>query len=306
MRKFMYSSFESRWVVTISLLISLFVLSSCVNPELQSYDPVTMDSPAIDKDYPPYFKELFIPSGEVLMSGFMLGANGQGPNPSVILLHGYPGNEKNLDLAQSMRRAGFNVLFFHYRGAWGSQGTYAFSHLADDVTAALDYLKTNSEALKVDINRLSIIGHSIGGFTALRAASQNDDVVCVGGLAAANLGEYARRDASAKQGFKRYTDHLFVLNGFDGAKALAEINRYADAFDVTTYGDQLKGKSVLLITGEQDIVVPPSVQARITQSYAQVDGLDLNALVISGDHAFSISRIELQRKVVSWLQSKCS
>ena len=39
----------------------------------------------------------------------------------VLLLHGFPGNEKNLDLAQDLRADGFNVLFFHYRGAWGSE-----------------------------------------------------------------------------------------------------------------------------------------------------------------------------------------
>ncbi len=30
---------------------------------------------------------------------------GAGPHPTVVLLHGLPGNEKNLDLAQAMRRA---------------------------------------------------------------------------------------------------------------------------------------------------------------------------------------------------------
>ena len=52
-----------------------------------------------------------------MLAGMMLGANGQGPHPTIVLLHGFPGNEKNLDLAQSLRRAGYNVLFFHYRGA---------------------------------------------------------------------------------------------------------------------------------------------------------------------------------------------
>jgi pimeloyl-ACP methyl ester carboxylesterase len=46
-------------------------------------------------------------------------AAGEGPHPNVLLLHGLPGNEQNIDLAQSMRRAGWNVLTFHYRGSWG-------------------------------------------------------------------------------------------------------------------------------------------------------------------------------------------
>jgi len=34
----------------------------------------------------------------------------------VILFHGLPGNEQNLDLAQAIRRANWNVLTLHYRG----------------------------------------------------------------------------------------------------------------------------------------------------------------------------------------------
>ena len=33
----------------------------------------------------------------------------------MILLHGFPGNERNLDSPQALRRAGMNVLFFDYR-----------------------------------------------------------------------------------------------------------------------------------------------------------------------------------------------
>ena len=45
---------------------------------------------------------------------------------TVILLHGFPGNERNLDLAQAIRRSGWNAVFFHYRGAWGSGGVFSF------------------------------------------------------------------------------------------------------------------------------------------------------------------------------------
>lgn len=45
------------------------------------------------------------------LNGIVYLANGAGPHPTVVLLHGFPGNEKNLDLAQALRRDGFNVLF---------------------------------------------------------------------------------------------------------------------------------------------------------------------------------------------------
>ena len=58
----------------------------------------------------------------------------------VLLLHGFPGNERNLDLAQALRRAGWTVVFFHYRGAWGSGGDFSFAHVLEDVARMLDEL----------------------------------------------------------------------------------------------------------------------------------------------------------------------
>ena len=296
----MFDRFKRQQYLATPLLL-LIATSGCA-PDA---DPVTMDSPVIDLDHPPQFHELFIPSHGVSLTGFMLGANGSGPHPTVVLLHGYPGNEKNLDLAQSMRRAGFNVLFFHYRGAWGSQGDYRFLNLAEDVAAALNYLREQALELRVDVSRLSLVGHSLGGFTALRSGARDSELVCVAGISAANLGEYADRGDAKLQGFKSYTDQLFMLHNFDGAEAAQEIALNAEQFDVRRDGPGLTGKSVLLIAGRRDTAVPPDVQERLVSAYGKVSGLRLETFLIDDDHAYSNSRIELQRIVVSWLQKDC-
>jgi uncharacterized protein len=82
--------------------------------------------PAPDKAFPARSEVLHIPSGAVLINGLAYIAQGAGAHPAVILLHGLPGNEKNLDLAQAMRRAGWTVVTFNYRGSWGSPGVYSF------------------------------------------------------------------------------------------------------------------------------------------------------------------------------------
>jgi pimeloyl-ACP methyl ester carboxylesterase len=280
-------------------------ISSCEKDNDALFDPVSQDIVNVDKDHPPSFHELFIPSHGVSLSGFLLGANGPGPHPTVVLLHGFPGNEKNLDLAQSMRRAGFNVLFFHYRGAWGSEGDYALIHLAEDAASALQFLRQSAETLRVDVHKISVVGHSMGGFTALRTAARDEGVICVVGIAAANLGEYAEREESAAKGFKVYADGLFMLRNFGGDKALAEIDTYAEEFDVRNDGPALAGKSVLLVAGSRDTTVPPDVQERIALAYGDVAGLKLRAEVIPGDHSFSTSRIQLQHLVIDWLDSDC-
>ena len=53
------------------------------------------------------------------LNGSIYLASGPGPHPTAVLLHGLPGNERNFDLAQALRRAGINVLALSYRGAWG-------------------------------------------------------------------------------------------------------------------------------------------------------------------------------------------
>jgi hypothetical protein len=80
---------------------------------------VTTDPPR-DAEHPAHSAELLIPSDKSELNALIYMAAGAGAHPTVILLHGFPGNEQNLDLAQAIRRAGWNVLTLHYRGAWGS------------------------------------------------------------------------------------------------------------------------------------------------------------------------------------------
>jgi len=291
------------------LLILTFTVGLCFGAGIRAaetgYDPVTMDPRELDMAYPPDFAELLIPDQDVMLTGFMLVANGKGPHPTVLLLHGYPGNEKNLDLAQSLRRAGYNVLFFHYRGAWGSQGDYTIEGQAGDVMAVLDYVSQEAQALRVDTSRISVVGHSMGGFTALRAGAAHKELRCVVGLAAANFEQDTGMDDKDKLEFAAYTDQLFMLNHYSGAKALAEIGANAAAFDVRNLADSFAGRPVLLITGTEDTSVPPQVQANIAAAFEKVPEIRLTAELIPGDHAFSVSRIRLQHRVIEWMDANC-
>lgn len=82
-----------------------------------------------------------IPSHGAQLNALMYVAAGAEPHPTVILLHGFPGNERNLDLAQDIRRAGWNVLYFNYRGAWGTPGEFSFANSIEDTASAIAYLR---------------------------------------------------------------------------------------------------------------------------------------------------------------------
>jgi uncharacterized protein len=105
-------------------------------------------------------------------------ASGAGPHPTVLMLHGFPGNEKNLDLAFSIRRAGWNVLVPFYRGAWGRGGTFSFTHTLEDAQAFIDFLRKpeNVKTFRIDPNHIVLVGHSMGGFVAAFATAHEPKV----------------------------------------------------------------------------------------------------------------------------------
>ena len=108
------------------------------------------------------FGRIFLPAVE----------NADVRTPVAILLHGYPGTEQNLDMAYAFRRAGIAAVHFSYRGVWGSHGDYCFSHLIEDAHAVINYLTERADELRLDMSRVYLIGHSMGGFTALNALAE--------------------------------------------------------------------------------------------------------------------------------------
>jgi uncharacterized protein len=280
-------------------LSTLMLLTACATaPE------IAVDTIAVDPDFPPSLVELNFESHGDRLNGHAYLAEGEGPHPTVVLLHGFPGNERNLDLAQDLRSDGFNVLFFHYRGAWGSEGTYSFTHVIEDVASATDYLRANAETYRTDPDKLILIGHSMGGFAALEAAARDERVACVAGIAPADLGAIANAfdaDPARAEGFAAYAGTMQMLSGLTGENATAEILANREAFDTRLLASQLVGKSVLVIGGDKDTSVPPdTIIAPLVAAYEAEPGIDLTADILSGDHSFSWSRQELIDAVLEW------
>ncbi len=302
----MNNKYSFQLLMLATLIVGIFYQSAfCATDK---YDPVTEDLKIIDAQSPPAFHEIFIPVKDLKLTGFILTANGAGPHPTLVLLHGLPGNEKNLDLAQSVRRAGFNVLFFHYRGSWGSEGDYSFTSLHEDALAALKFLRGHAKEYKVDTKKVSIAGHSFGGYAALRAASIDNNLSCVIALSAANpalIAQSNRVNNEFERNIGVYIDTLFMLHKFPGQQAIEELVNNTKEMDTRHYGEGLKGKKVLLVVGSEDNVTPAVLQQDVASHYKKIEGLSFESHIIPGDHAYSVSRIKLQHLVIGWLNKNC-
>ena len=160
-----------------SVSLALFLVLCLSSRAVAQSSPIFKD-PARDQAHPMHNEAVWIPSGGVSMNGVMYAAAGVPPHPTAIILHGLPGNEQNLDLAQTLRRAGYNVLSFHYRGSWGSPGKFTLANGVEDGQSAVTFLEDASNIAKfhIDPKRLIIIGHSYGGFVGARVAAAHPEI----------------------------------------------------------------------------------------------------------------------------------
>lgn len=275
------------------------------------FDPISMEAEP-HAEFPPALEELAFDSQGQRLAGLIYLANGPGPHPTVVLLHGFPGNEKNLDIAQAVRRDGFNVMFFHYRGAWGSEGEYSLTSVDDDALAALNFLRQpeNAARYRVDTGKLTLLGHSLGGYVSLAAGSQDEKLVCVGAMSPANLAAMAagiKAEDPAMLAFLTYADGLFMLRGMSGARMLEQLQSVPVAeINSALFGPGLRGKSVFMVVGDQDRVTSVEQMFNpVAQAYFEDGKIRLQRHVIPGDHSFSWSRLHLTRLLLNWLEKDC-
>ncbi|GJL94474.1 MAG: hypothetical protein DHS20C05_08790 [Hyphococcus sp.] len=292
-----------------TIFIMAAVISLALSTGVQAGDPIVEDPAVIDPKFPPAISEVSIDSDGERMNGLVYLADGEGPHPTVVLLHGFPGNEKNLDLAQAIRRSGWNVLFFHYRGAWGSDGTFSMSNAIEDVASALSFLRDpKNKHLRIDPDKIALIGHSMGGFMALQGGANDAAVSCVAGIAAPNLGAIsliANASPELLEGFMQYADQLRMLKGVSGDSILTELKEAGDRFDVLLLAPQFAGKNIFLIGGERDKAVDITVYESLVAAYKEDDAINLRELRLDADHSFSWHRITLATELAGWLNESC-
>ena len=255
--------------------------------------------PVRDAAHPARMEVLHIPSGGVAINGLAYVAAGAGPHPVVLLCHGLPGNEKNLDLAQAMRRSGWTVITFNYRGSWGSPGSYRFANDLEDAAAVLAWLRTpaNATSLGIDPKRISMVGHSLGGWVTALTAARDPALIGAALISPGNIGGMGKRPrAEVVAGF---TDNgVEALADTSGAIMADEAIAHADAWDYVKAGPRLVGTNLLVLTSD-DGGAPEA--ARLLAAVKAAGGKKASSVHVATDHGWSDRRIRLESEIIRWL-----
>lgn len=281
--------------------LAIFCLLLSWGAKAQQLPSAITTDPAPDKNYPAGMGAPDIMSHGARLNVVIFLASGPGPHPTVLLLHGFPGNEKNLDLAYVLRRAGWNVLFPHYRGSWGSTGNFSFSNALEDTQVAVDFLRnpTNVNKYHIDPNRIVLIGHSMGGLMAAYTAGHDPGVSAIAIMAAWNLGAFVN-SPTFEQHTDTFRDASPRLAGTSPEGMIAEAKAHAKEWNYIGYAENLKTRPVLILeandgnrTNNQALAeaLRKSGDSRVTEKYMETD------------HSFSDHRIAVQVAILEWLQS---
>jgi pimeloyl-ACP methyl ester carboxylesterase len=265
------------------------------------------EDPPRDGAHPARNRQLLIPSQGKEMNALFFLASGEGPKPTMLLLHGLPGNERNLDLAQAVRRAGWNVLTFTYRGAWGSEGKFSIGGALADSAAAMAFLRSPAAVrdYAIDPKRLVIAGHSMGGFAATLQASIDRDAAGLILLDAWDVGATAREmregGPAGRAAFIAGFDDLgHALQGATASSLADEVERRGRAWHLPSFVGTLTSKPILTIYatggGARD-------NKAFAEALRKAGNTGVTEVALESDHAFADKRIALAAEVVRWLNT---
>jgi len=262
--------------------------------------------------------DILIDRSGVLLKGKFYISEGEGKFPTVILLHGFPGNETDvLGLGSELSQAGINVMTFNYSGTHKSQGLYSFENTQKDIQAAFRFLHQpqNISKYKVDTKRVYLGGYSYGGGMALTYAANHPEIAVVFSIAGTDHGEFFREYFRNKE-FAVMIDGMFEqLKAPSGPVRFAEgtmpkettpeiIAESDSTIDLRRSAPLLAQKDILLIGGWDDQNV--TIDHHILPLYRALNNMkakNVEIVAFQDDHAFRNSRAELAQTIIQWLKT---
>ena len=283
----------------IRQFIFAFLFFIVANASAQS-DSIVLKDIQWDKTNPAGSTELFIPSSNSQLAGMIYRPNGSKKHPTLILLHGFPGNERNLDLAQVVRANGWNVIYFNYRGSWGSEGKFSFKNCVEDVSNVVAFCNKYQDSLKIDTANIVLFGHSMGAWVCHKALEKLPQIKKGFALSTWNIYGALKTIPSEKQLIESAKNptifpNYFVLNSTTldiFLPALKEISYYKLATDAKL----LKDKQIIMLDEHDG-------NKEIAYTIKEMHLPFFDYKVWETDHGFTNKRVSLMNKLISFLNN---
>lgn len=258
--------------------------------------------PARDKDHPADMAAFQVDIAGSKVNAILYLASGAEPHPTMLFLHGFPGNETNIDLLQAVRRAGWNAMRINYRGSWGSQGPFSFANARADGEAAVAWLLDPANAAKyhVDPKRIVVAGHSMGGFMAADAVAAEPRVAGAVLIDSWDIGKEAAKLTSdqVRKGVAEAMRPDTAPLATTSEALIAEIERDAAKLDLEKLSAKIADRPVLMIGAE--FAGAPTTR-KLAAAARAAGAQALTETYMATDHSFSDARIALESEVIRWL-----
>lgn len=252
-----------------------------------------------------------IESDSSKMFGVLYTAAGRGYHPTMLLLHGFPGTEKNLDLANAFRRAGWNTMVFHYRGSWGSEGSFSFQNVLDDVKAALKFVRSKEASRKylIDTKKIVLVGHSMGGFATLLTAADDLDISACVAIAPFDFGSMgcSARDNNETMAFLQdmFRECIEPLRGATVEGLVNEAMANGEEWSFTNIEKKLLKHKLFLISATKDVLAIPELHYYpLVNAMLSSNARKFEHKLIDTDHSFQDKRILLTEIIEGWLEEQ--
>jgi uncharacterized protein len=279
----------------------LAALLLCVGQSFaQTVAPAIYTDPPADHAHPAAMAVLHIQSGGVTINGVLYSPSGAGPHATLVICHGLPGNEKNLDLAQAVRRAGWNAVTFNYRGSWGSSGKFRFAQNPEDAAAVLKFLRDPKNAAKygIDVHRIVLAGHSMGGWVTARTAADDHELIGAILISMGDMGQVGRLPHD--KAVAEMADNMEALAGVTAQSMADDAISHQKEFMLTDKAEGLARLPLLVLTSEDGL---QSHSDTLVAAIKAKGGTQITEQHVTTDHGWSDHRIALEGIIIKWLSS---
>lgn len=238
-------------------------------------------------------------AGQIL-DGVLRYSDMEGKMPAVLVLHGFNENKERAwirDIANHLTPYGFVTFRFDFHGHGESEGDFekhTVTQQIEDVESAVSFLETVPQ---IDVTRIAVVGHDIGGDIALLAAEKDARIktVIVWG-ARGNIEKHIKSKLADYELRELKTKGFYAHGQFDIHKG------YIDSLQEHDVAETLKHLFIplLVIHGTADLQVRIE-EAR--QLFLRMNEPKHLEIIDDADHWFrGESRKQLLETILNWLK----